>query len=35
MRDCIAEARSLKYVVREETSAALDVMGRAASGTGR
>jgi heme oxygenase (mycobilin-producing) len=35
MRDCIAEARSLKYVVREETSAALDVMGRAASGAGR
>ena len=34
LRDCIAEARSLKYVVREETSAALDVMRRAASGAG-
>jgi heme-degrading monooxygenase HmoA len=34
LRDCIAEARSLKYVVREETSAALDVMRRTASGAG-
>lgn len=35
LRDCFAEARSLKYVVREETSAARGGEGGSAGGQGR